>query len=665
MTIADFTSLSDHFSTAYQFTEEKMSLHDFLLNAKNDTSFYDNPAKRLLKTIGEPTKIDTKDDPVLRKIFNNKIIRIYPAFKDFFGMEEVVESLVSYLRHSEQQLEESKSILYLLGPVGGGKSSLAEKLKELMEKQPIYVLGCYRHGPQGKTEELSPLFESPLNLFNTKELKKKLEDSYHIPPYAIRTIPSPWALQRLRDNKGDLSQFFVVKMYPSILNQIAIAKVEPGDENNQDISTLVGKVDIRKLEKYSQEHPDAYSYSGGLCRASSGILDFVEMFKSPLKMLNPLLTATQEKNFNGTEAIGAMPFDGIILAHSNESEWDQFKSNKNNEAFLDRINLLQVPYCLRYSEEIKIYQKLIANSQLANAPVAPGTYEMLAQFSILSRLNDTALSSPYTKMQIYNGEDLKNIDVKAKTLSEYKNDAGVTEGMEGMSTRFAFKIMSKVFNANPDDISANPIDLMNTLLVEIERQRFPAEKQEKLKNYVTETLRKKYRDFLEKQIRKAVISSSGEYCQNLYIRYISLANAWLEDQSYTDPKTKLTYDVEELNKELTAIEVPSKPGQPGLDVNNPKSFREEIVKFYDKYRANNSGNAPQWDANNRMREVIESKVIKSTEGLLPIISFDSNLSEEDQKKHVSFVNTMKDLGYTENMIRLVVDWFNHLQKGAR
>ncbi len=655
----NFSKLNELFAKKYSINSDKLTLGDYLLIAKEDEMAYANAPKRLLKAIGSPEKIDTRNDPVLSKIFANRVIRIYPAFKEFYGMEDVVEGLVSYLRHAEQQLEESKSILYLLGPVGGGKSSLAEKLKELMEQEPIYVLGAYVDTQNGVVEEVSPLFESPLNLFNSSDAKKMLEENFGIPRHAVRTIPSPWALQRLREASGDLSKFFVVKMYPSILNQVAIAKVEPGDENNQDISTLVGKVDIRKLEKFPQHHPDAYSFSGGLCRASRGILDFVEMFKAPLKMLHPLLTATQEKNFNGTEAIGAMPFDGIILAHSNESEWEQFKGNKTNEAFLDRINLVQVPYCLRYGEEMKIYQKLISHSKLADAPVAPGTYEMLAQFSVLSRIKDTNLSTPFTKMQIYNGENLKNTDVKAKSISEYKSEAGIAEGMDGMSTRFAYKILSKVYNKNPEEISANPIDLMNVLLTEIEKERFPQDKEQKLKNFISETLRKKYYELLEKQIRTAILSSSDDYCQNVFNRYVALANDWLEDQDFKDPKTGIQLNVEQINQELTSVE------KPGLDTNNPKDFRNEVVKFYDRYRANNNGQVPRWDMFSKMREVIERKVIRSTEEILPIISFDANYSEDEMKKHNSFVAKMKEMGYTENMVRLVVEWFNHMQKGAR
>ncbi len=226
---------------------------------------------------------------------------------------------------------------------------------------------------------------------------------------------SPWAAKRLHEFGGDISQFRVVKLYPSILNQIAIAKTEPGDENNQDISALVGKVDIRKLEEFPQNDADAYSYSGALCRANQGLMEFVEMFKAPIKVLHPLLTATQEGNYNGTEGLGALPFNGIILAHSNESEWESFRNNKNNEAFLDRIYIVKVPYCLRVSEEIKIYDKLLINSSLAHAHCAPGTLKMLAQFSVLSRLKEPENSSIYSKMRVYDGENLKDTDPKAKS----------------------------------------------------------------------------------------------------------------------------------------------------------------------------------------------------------------------------------------------------------
>ena len=307
--------------------------------------------------------VDTSRDSRLSRIFSNKLIKRYPAFSEFYGMEEAIEQIVSYFKHAAQGLEEKKQILYLLGPVGGGKSSLAERLKALMERVPFYAI------------KGSPVYESPLNLFNPTEDTAILKEEYGIPSRYIRGLMSPWAVKRLNEYGGDITKFKVVKLYPSILNQVAIAKTEPGDENNQDISSLVGKVDIRQLEEYSQNDPDAYSFSGALCNANQGIMEFVEMFKAPIKVLHPLLTATQEGNYNSTEGMGAIPFDGIILAHSNESEWQTFRNNKTNEAFIDRVNIVKVPYCTRVSEEVKILRKTAGQQLPEGCAVCSGYAE--------------------------------------------------------------------------------------------------------------------------------------------------------------------------------------------------------------------------------------------------------------------------------------------------
>src|SRR5256714_1221921 len=313
---------------------------------------------------GEPDLVDAARDCRLGRIFMNRTLKVYPAFKDFYGLEETIERIVGFFRHAAQGLEEKKQILYLLGPVGGGKSSLADRLKDLMEKCPVYVLAT--------NDGVSPIFESPLGLFDPLSMGRMLEDRYGIPERLLMGNMSPWAVKRLDEFAGDINKFSVIKIHPSRLRQICVAKTEPGDENNQDISSLVGKVDIRKLEFFSQNDADAYSFSGGLNRTTQGILEFVEMFKAPIKMLHPLLTATQENNYIGSENIGAIPFQGIILAHSNEAEWQAFKNNRNNEAFIDRICVIKVPYCVRVAEEAKIYQKLLTNSELASAPCAPG-----------------------------------------------------------------------------------------------------------------------------------------------------------------------------------------------------------------------------------------------------------------------------------------------------
>src|SRR5438876_10681212 len=341
------------FSRLYDSQKQaEMPLQDYLRGCREDPLMHASAAERLLAAIGEPTIVDSSQDQRLGRIFMNRTLKLYPAFEDFYGMEETIERIVGFLRHAAQGLEERKQVLYLLGPVGGGKSSLAERLKLLMEGMPVYVLKA------GK--EMSPVFENPLGLFDLERMGDLLERRYKIPKRRLTGLTSPWALKRLDEFGGDINKFSVVKIHPSRLRQICVAKTEPGDENNQDISSLVGKVDIRKLEFFSQNDADAYSFSGGLNRTTQGILEFVEMFKAPIKMLHPLLTATQEGNYVGSENIGGIPYQGLIIAHSNESEWQSFRANKNNEAFLDRISVIKVPYCLRVNDEKKIYEKLLS-----------------------------------------------------------------------------------------------------------------------------------------------------------------------------------------------------------------------------------------------------------------------------------------------------------------
>ncbi|HHG8532382.1 TPA: PrkA family serine protein kinase [Legionella pneumophila] len=623
--------------------EEDMSLDEYLELCKTDPTAYANPAERLLMAIGEPELIDTRHDPVLSRIFSNKIIHHYEVFKDFYGMEEPIEQIVDFLKHAAQGLEETKQVLYLLGPVGGGKSSIAEKLKDLMERIPFYAI------------KGSPVFESPLSLFNPLEDGELLRERFGIPTRYLRYLMSPWAVKRLQEYNGDISKFRVIKVKPSRLKQIAIAKTEPGDENNQDISSLVGKVDIRKLEEFSQDDPDAYSYSGGLCRANRGLLEFVEMFKAPIKVLHPLLTATQEGNYNATEGLSAIPFEGIILAHSNESEWQSFRNNKNNEAFIDRINIVKVPYCLRVSEEIKIYQKLIHNSSLANAPCAPGTLDMLAQFSVLTRLKEPQNSSIYSKMRVYNGESLKDTDPKAKSYQEYRDFAGVDEGMSGISTRFAFKILSKVFNFDHTEVAANPVHLMYVLERQIEQEQFPQELHETYLNFIKEYLATKYVDFIGKEIQTAYLESYSEYGQNIFDRYITYADFWIQDQDYRDPDTGEIFDRALLNLELEKIEKPA-------GISNPKDFRNEVVNFVLRARANNRGKNPVWNSYEKLKSVIEKKMFTNTEDLLPVISFNAKASEEDKKKHEEFISRMVEKGYTRKQVRLLCEWYLRVRK---
>ena len=638
-------ALFDDFQTSYKAASAvEMSLQEYLELCKTDPMAYALPAERMVKAIGEPEMLETKSDSRLLRLFGNRTLARYAPFAEFFGMECVIQDIVSYYKHAAQGLEEKKQVLYLLGPVGSAKSSLAEKLKSLMEAYPLYVL------VDGDTGERSPLNESPLGLFPPATYAERMREAYGINVRYLTGMLSPWAQKRLKSYDGDVTRFRVQRINPSVLNQIAISKTEPGDENNQDISALVGKVDIRKLDKLSQDDPDAYSYSGGLCLANQGLLEFVEMFKAPIKVLNPLLTATQEGNFKGTEGFGAMPFQGTVLAHSNESEWKSFRDNKNNEAFLDRVYIVKVPYCLRLTEEVAIYNKLLRGSTLSKAPCAPGTLEMLARYIVLTRLKVPQNSSVYSKLRVYDGESLREADPQAKSVGEYRDIAGNDEGMSGLSTRHAYKLISKAFDRDPSEVSADPVTLLKVIEESIVKADLDGETEKVYKAHMKEFLIPKYLDFIQKEIQTAYLESYSDYGQNLFDRYVTFADFWIQEEGYVDPATGVAFDKQTLNIELEKIEKPA-------GIANPKDFRNEVVNFVLRTRAKNGGENPSWTSYAKLREVIEKRMFAATDDILPVVSFAAKSTAEEDKKHAAFVERMSSKGYTSKQTRRLVEWW--------
>lgn len=640
---------------------EEMSVTDFLELCSTDRMAYATTAERMLAAIGEKKVIDTRKDDRLSRIFSNRKIDVYPNLsEDFYGMEDTIDEIVSHYRHAAQGLEEAKQVLYLLGPVGGGKSSLAEALKRIFQKIPFYTLKCKLEtlpngDPHPDAGKISPCYESPLGLFDKHEDGKVLFEEFKIPTRYLGMIASPWATQILEENDGDIDKCFsVVRMWPSILKQVGITKVEPGDENTQDIAALVGKVNIRLLDDYDQDDPRAYGWAGGMNVTTQGLMEFVEMFKAPIKMLHPMLTATQEGHYNGTEQFGAIPYAGCILAHSNEAEWETFRSNRNNEAFLDRVNIVKVPYCLRATEEELIYGKLIENSELSGAPCAPGTLRMMAEFSILTRMKEHEDSSLFSKMEVYDGKNLKDKDPTAKSLTEYRESAK-NEGMTGASTRFAYKILSRVFNYDTEEVAANPVHLMYVLEKQIEKEGFGEEQEEQWIAYIKGILAPKFADFIGDEIQKSYLESYGEYGQNLFDRYIQYADFWIQDKDYRDPDTGENFDREALNAELEKIEKPA-------SIVNPKDFRNEVVNYVIRQQAQNGGKNPEWTSYEKLREVIEKKMFSNTEEILPVISFTRKANQDGQDKHDAFVERMMNKGYTKRQVRLMVDWFLRYRK---
>jgi serine protein kinase len=260
-------------------------------------------------------------------------------------------------------------------------------------------------------------------------------------------------------------------------------------------------------------------------------------------------------------------------------------------------------------------------------------------------------------MRIYDGETLKDTDPKAKSYQEYRDYAGVDEGMTGLSTRFAFKILSRVFNFDRFEVAANPVHLLYILEQQIAKEQFPPEIQEKYLAHIKGFLVPQYIDFIGKEIQTAYLESYSEYGQNIFDRYITYADFWIQDQEYRDPDTGEIFNRKSLNEELEQIEKPA-------GISNPKDFRNEVVNFVLRARANHQGHNPVWHSYEKLRAVIEKKMFSNTEDLLPVISFNPKASAADKKKHKDFVERMMAKGYTEKQVRLLCEWYLRVRKSS-
>jgi serine protein kinase len=284
---------------------------------------------------------------------------------------------------------------------------------------------------------------------------------------------------------------------------------------------------------------------------------------------------------------------------------------------------------------------------------------MLAQFSVLTRLHEHENSNLFSKMRVYDGENIRESDPKAKSIQEYRDVAGVDEGMDGISTRFAYKILSQTFNHTPEEIAADPVHLMLVLENAIKREQFGEEKEQEYLDFIKAELATRYAEFLGNEIQKAYLESYSEYGQNLFDRYVEYADAWIQDIEFKDSDNGLLMNRELLNVELEKIEKPA-------GIANPKDFRNEIVNFCLRARAKteNKGKNPSWTSYAVLREVIEKKMFSQVEDLLPVISFESKKDKDLEKKHNDFVARMQERGYTSRQIRRLTDWYMRVRKSS-
>ena len=484
---------------------EKFSgfLEDYLKIIEKNKNIPVLAHKRLYKQIVSQgiTILDDSDERC-NKLFDGEPIKVYDYFSSqFFGMERSLEKVMRFLYSAAMKGEESRQVLLLLGPVGAGKSALIEHVKGALEQcDPIYKLdGC-------------PINEEPLHLI-PRSLRKKFQKMYNIP---IEGDLCPICRHRLlNDFKGDYTKFPITQISFSVRGRTGVGVVPPMDPNTQDTSLLIGSEDISKLDLYPEDDPRVLSLNGAFNVGNRGIVEFVEVFKNEIEFLHTMITATQEKNVPSPGKQAMIYFDGVIVAHCNEAEWNKFKSEHTNEAILDRIVRVNIPYCLEFKQETKIYEKLINRSDY-DCHIAPHTLEVAAMFAVLSRLKGSNKADPLTKMKIYNGEEIvekgsiKKVDIK--DLREEVED----EGMTGISTRFIMKAIDAAL-ADSTKNMITPISIRDSLIKQVKEQIVNPDDRKHYLQFLQKTLHEEYLSILEKEITKAFVTAYEEQAESLLI----------------------------------------------------------------------------------------------------------------------------------------------------
>ena len=549
-----------------------------------------------------------------KKIFDNENIKIYNYFKDeFFGIEKVLAEIVRFLKSASYKGEESKQVLLLMGPVGAGKSALTEHIKKSLIGEIYYHL-------DGDPQRGEPLQLVPRALRKTFSKKLGVHIEGDISPVARYKL--------LTELNGKYENYPVVESSFSQRGRRGIASVPPMDANSQDVSVLIGSVDISKLDRYTEDDPRALSLNGAFNVGNRGIVELVEVFKNEIEFLHTIITATQEKRIPSPGRSDMLHFDGVIIAHCNEAEWNKFQSEHTNEAILDRVVKVSVPYCLELDQEIKIYEKMINRSDF-NSHIAPHTLRVASMFSIMSRLRSSGKCDLLTKMKIYNGEDViekgrvKRIDIK-DLREESRN-----EGMSGISTRFIVKSLDSALTDSEKNM-ITPVSVIDSLTKTVREQIVDEEFKQHCLEIIQKIVREEYLKILENEIAKAFVSAYEEQAQSLFDTYLDNAEAFTTRQNLRDRVTKEEREPDERFMESIEDHI-------GITGSAKDGFRSDVTAYmFAKMRRKE---IVDYRAYEPLKEAIESYLINSVKSMARIVTKSKTRDKDQKKRYNEMVKT--------------------------
>lgn len=612
------------------------NLIDYIEIVEKNPSIVKSSHKRLHDAIAEHGFVDMPDsDPRKFRIFDGESIKIHKYFDgEFFGMENVIEKIMSFLSSAAHKGEESRQVLLLMGPVGAGKSALTEHVKKALEGKKYYTL-------KGDPHRGEPLQLIPRSLRPTLEASLNVKIDGDISPVARHKL--------LNDYAGKYEDFEVEETTFSQRGRRGVASVPPMDANSQDISVLIGSVDISKLDKFAEDDPRALSLNGAFNVGNRGVVELVEVFKNEIEFLHTIITATQEKRVPSPGKSDMLHFDGVILAHCNEAEWNRFQSEHTNEAIMDRIVKISVPYCLELNQEIKIYEKMLGKSDF-KAHIAPHTLKIASMFSVMSRLKDSAKCDALTKMKIYNGEDvLEKGRVRKVDIKDLREEAK-HEGLDGISTRFITKALDNALTAS-DKGMITPVSVLDSLTKMVKEQLVDEGFKSKCLELLQKTIREEYLKILETEIAKAFISAYEEQAQALFDSYLDNAEAYTTRAKLKDKVTREERKPDEIF--MASIEE-----QIGVTGSSRDGFRSDVAAYmFAKMRR---GEKVSYITYEPLKNAIESYLMSSVKSMARIVTKSKTRDDEQKKKYSEMVDVMiRDYHYSPESAEATLIYASH------
>ena len=627
-----FLKLVDKHQERKKVDKFRGNLAEYLKIIESDFGVSKLSHKRLYDTIVKHgvTKMK-KSDERCNKLFNTEELKTYDYFQSkFFGMERSLAKIMRFLRSASLKGEESRQVLLLLGPVGAGKSALMEHIKGALEEcDPMYhIEGC-------------PVHEEPLHLV-PRSLREQFQKIYGL---RIEGDLCPVCRYRLREEfDNDYTSVSITQSSFSVRGRRGVGVVPPMDANSQDVTILIGSEDISKLDLYPEDDPRVLSLNGAFNVGNRGIVEFVEVFKNEIEFLHTMITATQEKSIPSPGKGPMIYFDGVILAHCNEGEWNKFKSENTNEAILDRIVRVSVPYCLEVSEEIKIYEKMLGLSDF-DGHVAPHTLKVASMFAVLSRIHPSNKVDAMTKMKLYDGKDvIEKGQVKKIDINDLRDEAR-EEGMTGISTRFIMKAIDSALSDSEKNM-VTPISIRDSLIKQVKDQIIVEDDRSRYLDFLGKTLHDEYLNILEKEITKAFVSAYDEQAEALFDNYLDHAEAYVNMSTVKDNIT---------NEEIQPDEsfMASIEEQIGIVGTSRENFRVDITAYmFSKLRR---GEKVDWRSYAPLREAIENKLTSSVKQISRIVTKSKSRDKKQQGKYNEMVQTLiEEYGYNEDSAEEVI-----------